>query len=86
MRALAAALPRGGYLVWPEGQTVVVNLEAPIILLDRHGAECEAGGSGDYAAAVRVVPQVDATRMNVPLCDMADGLCVYTTLGLAAAD
>lgn len=85
MRALAREVEPSVYLVWAESPEDWINLEAPVVLHGPEGGECEAGPLAGYAEAIAVSPAGAAAALEVPLCDKAGGICIYTRLELPAA-
>ena len=86
MRALAREIEPSVFLVWAESPEDWINLEAPVVLQDPQGRECEAAALRGYAESIAVAPAGPAAVLEVPLCDKAGGICVYTRLELPAAE
>lgn len=85
MRALAREIDPSVFLVWAESPGDWINLEAPVVLHDRMGHACEATVLEGYAESIAVAPAGSATVLEVPLCDKAGGICVYSRLELPVA-
>ena len=82
MRALAREIEPSVFLVWAESPKDWINLDAPVVLHDPKGRECEAGALSGYAESIAVSPAGAAVALEVPLCDKAGGICIYTRLEL----